>query len=296
MGSDSRPSYLSGNYVLTKYDNPSGIHQCYTDVKKQIRRIRYFEKYSDYIVNHPPTSIFHSKPFLAFMHIGFPCEEFNDHQPASERIIGKIRVLHAPTNRFGKGTEEIIGIIDRLKTKGIEIELDVLENVSNKMVLDSLKNCDFVIDEMYSDIPLGGLGVEAAMAGKLVFNSGYYTKYIESEYPKNVIPPSYFCEPDKLESFLFNSISRNENFRESGIILNEFVRRNYHCLEVARKFSMIIADKVPTHWYFSPRNISYLFGYGISHEKLKVFLKQYVDTYGKEALFLQNSYDFEKRM
>ena len=60
----------------------------------------------------------------------------------------------------------------------------------NHKVLETIREVDIVVDELYADIPLGGLGTKAAVAHKPVLSAGYYSGCMHSDYPAEVIPPS----------------------------------------------------------------------------------------------------------
>ena len=76
-----------------------------------------------------------------------------------------LRVLHAPSHPYVKGTYEIKRVISSLQDAGHPIKLILLNGLPNSKVLQELEKCDFVVDQIYSDGPLGGLGVEAAWFG-----------------------------------------------------------------------------------------------------------------------------------
>ena len=60
-------------------------------------------------------------------------------------------------------------VIDLLITNGYNIEYEMITNVSNEVVLDKIKSCDIILDEVYSDTPLGGIAVEGALNEKTCY-------------------------------------------------------------------------------------------------------------------------------
>jgi len=290
LGTESRPSYISGNYVQGKYftNGKYNYDLCYKDVKAQASRITRIEKYADHIINHPPTALFQKKPFIAWCHIGFP----NDIPAKSLKIKQNhsriVKVLHAPSNAISKGSETIIDIIDKLRKDGLPVEFQKLQNVPNEKVLDELAKCDFVVDELYSDIPIGGLGTEAAFAMKPVINGGYYAEQIKDDYPKSVIPPSCFCMPENLELCIKEYILDKSKRENDAKILNTFVTENWNSTTIALKYIRIIAGDIPAEWKYDPAEIKYFMGYGIEKNKLKSFLNEYIKKFGDKALFLDD--------
>ncbi len=290
LGTESRPSYLSGNNIQDKYwvEGKFDLERCYNDVKAQYKRLALIEKYADHIINHPPTALFQKKPFIAWLHIGCPNDTPTISPVLTQNMSRIAKVLHAPTNSVAKGTEKIIDIIDKLRKEGLPVELLKLENVPNEKVLDELTKCDFVVDELYSDIPIGGLGTEAAFALKPVINSSYYTDGISTDYPEDVIPPALFGFPENLEHDIKEYVLNKELREEHALKLNHFVRTKWESATIANKYMMIINGSIPDEWMFDPYKIEYYLGYGIEKNKLRSFLNQYISQFGEKALFLDD--------
>jgi glycosyltransferase involved in cell wall biosynthesis len=72
-----------------------------------------------------------------------------------ENISGKIRIVHSPTNRKYKGTDLIISVIEKLKTKH-KIDFVLLENIPRENVLEIKSGCDISIDQVGGS--MGGTG------------------------------------------------------------------------------------------------------------------------------------------
>lgn len=290
LGTEARPAYISGNNIQGKYatDDTYNLKKCFKETKSQIKLISLIEKYADHIINHPPTALFHKKPFIAWLHIGFPNDtpSLNTDQNNNKSRI--VKVLHAPSNSVSKGSDKIMEIITRLRNDGLPVEFLKLENVPNEKVLEELKKCDFVIDEMYSDIPIGGLGTEAAFAGKAVINGGYYADKISHDYPECSIPPSCFTSPENLEHHIREHIL-NKPFRiEQAKKLQKFVTEKWDSASIAKKYMKIIQGSIPPEWLYDPFQIEYFTGYGIHNNKLQLFLNQYISKFGTAALFLDD--------
>lgn len=291
LGTESRPLYMTGNFLLTRYfrDGEWLYEKCYRDVKKQKQEIERIEKYADLMINHPPTALFHSKAFIAWMHIGFPCgtDEYNP-APRNERSR-IVKILHAPTLAVSKGSAEIEAMVRKLKDQGYPVEFIRLENVPNDKVLEVIKECDIVVDELYSDIPLGGLGTESSYAHKPVLSAGYYAACLEKDYPEEVIPPSVFCQPEDLEQELLSLVLDRNKRLDIGDESARFVKVNWNKRAVARKYLRMIKGDIPANWYFEPENIKCVQGYGIQEDRLKKFINGYIEKNGRGALFLDHN-------
>ena len=291
LGTESRPAYLSGNIISDKYTSGTSfkMEKCFRDTKAQYERIRRIEKYANYIINHPPTALFQAKPFISWLQIGFPHDKAAmSARQRNNEFSRVIKILHAPSHREAKGTRKIEEIISQLQSEGLPIEYIRLEGVPNERVIDELSRCDLVVDELYSDIPIGGLGTEAAFAKRAVINAGYYARHIHADYPENLIPPACFCLPDELSAQIKNLVINKDERNANANKLNRFVTLNWTNDQVASRFMKLIDGTFPADWYIKPQTLTYFQGYGISNEKLKLFIRHYVLQNNLEALYLND--------
>lgn len=254
------------------------------------------ERYADVVINHPPTALFHSKPFIAWLNIGFPCGKIPIIPDARAERSRIVKILHAPSNSVSKGSAEIEAMVGKLKLQGYPVEFIKLHNVPNEKVIEIIKECDIIVDELYADIPLGGLGTEAAVAGKPVLSAGYYAQCIHLEHPDVIIPPSLYCHPDYLESELIRLVTDRAKRLELGAINASFVQKNWNNRTIAKKYIQLISGDVPSNWYFHPENIKCVHGYGMQEDRLKKFIQGYVDTLGENALFLDHNPALKARL
>ncbi len=91
-----------------------------------------------------------------------------DLPPVSE---GPLRVLHAPNHRAIKGTATVIEAVERLRSQGRDIELVLLERVSNEEVRRVMATVDVVVDQLvigwYGLFALEGMAARRAVLGYL---------------------------------------------------------------------------------------------------------------------------------
>ena len=78
-----------------------------------------------------------------------------------------LRILHAPSNRKVKGTDLIVGALDRLKIQGFKFELVMVEGMSNAQARQAYTQADVLIDQLFAGW-YGGLAVELMALGKPV--------------------------------------------------------------------------------------------------------------------------------
>jgi glycosyltransferase involved in cell wall biosynthesis len=293
FGTDTRPAYISGNLISSNVmvnDNPDNLEFIYANCLEKKKLISKVEKYSDFIVNHPPTSLFHSKPFILWSVLGFPFWKGKMKLESTQKddIKQVIRILHAPSNPLTKGSYIIEEAIANLKLKGYPIDFVKITNRPNKEVLSEISKCDLVIDELYSDIPLGGLGTEAAFFGKPTINGGYYFEEIKKDLPASAIPPSVFCSPEDIEAEIEKLITDTDLRKKIGRASKEFVDNNWEAGKVAGKYLQLFNEDFPEDWYFDPFEIRYILGYGQSKSQLTRVIKALLAKYGDEGLFLED--------
>lgn len=292
LGSDSRPPYMSGIDLIIK---KKSLEELFSKTKKIKNKIHFVEKYADYVINNPASGQFHQKNFINWMCIGMPTilYDFDSNNFSSKK--NEIRIIHAPTRPITKGSAIFSEIIQRLQLK-YNINYIELVGKSNSEVLDELKRCDFVLDEIYSDIPIAGLSSEAAAFKKISIVAGYYNEKIKNDVKDNYLPPSLFINPSDIEENIINLIENKYKISVLGKEIFDFIAENWSSKEIANKFSMLINDKFPEEWLYNTMDNSYIYGYGISKEELK---KQYIEIYNKfgiEGFQLEHNPKLEKKV
>lgn len=286
-GSDSRPPYLDGGSVPASLDS-SGVARIVRMSRKKFRMVRFQEKYADYVVNSPSSAQFHSKKFINWFSMGVPVPFAASGCKPLKRSDGVIRILHSPSNPLAKGSDLIKAAVESLSKKGHRIELVLVSGLPNSVVRESIESCDFVVDQVYSDSPMAVFAAEAASFSKPAVVAGYYAQKICSVVSPENMPPSLYVMPDKLESAIEKMISSSE-FRETlGRQANEFILKRWSCIEVAKRYSDLLAGNAPEAWYFYPSCLNYVGGWGVSADRIKSVVSQIIENYGAEALFLDD--------
>ena len=87
--------------------------------------------------------LMHKHPNINYMFLPYNTLAFHN-----KKTLNKIpRVAHAPTNRYYKGSDDIIRICEKLHVNG-QIYFDLIENVSHKTALERKYKCDIFIDQI----------------------------------------------------------------------------------------------------------------------------------------------------
>lgn len=82
-------------------------------------------------------------PNIEYLFLPFDTSQFSP----KTQLNDKIKVVHAPTNRFYKGSDTIINVCETYHNRG-EIEFDLIENVSHKEALVRKNQADIFIDQL----------------------------------------------------------------------------------------------------------------------------------------------------
>lgn len=135
----------------------------------------------------------------------------------------KLKVVHAPTNPFNKGTHMISPTIEKLVDEGL-IEYSEIRNVSNEEMRRVFAEADVVLDQFRA----GDYGVgacETMAAGRLVLT--YITDQVRSEVERHADMPLPIPEVtvDSLESVLRDIHVRREHYRDLAATGPDYVRR-----------------------------------------------------------------------
>lgn len=74
--------------------------------------------------------------------------------------IKKIKILHAPSNPFVKGTSLVRAAIKKLQVEGYDFEYIELQKMPNEVVLEHLRTSHIVLNQFYAFVP-GVFGIES---------------------------------------------------------------------------------------------------------------------------------------
>jgi hypothetical protein len=283
-GSDHRPAYLSGGAVRQHSGNTKALA---AEVRKQRRRVATAERWASAIIALPASAQLHRKPFIDLLKIGiaFMPPEMSASYAASSPLPGPVRALHCPTDPIGKGTDEIRQAVHCCQERGIAISLREITGRPNREVLAAIQECDFVIDELYSDTPMARFATEAAFYGKPAIVGSYATAMYRAQEDE-VMPPAAMCHPDDLEETICSLASDEMKRRELGASARAFMTDRWSNAAVAERVLTALEGRAPQDWYVNPRTIPYIHGWGIKESALRATIRRMIDERGIESLQL----------
>jgi glycosyltransferase involved in cell wall biosynthesis len=253
------------------------------------------EKYADVIVDNPTSSHLHEKRIVNWHSVGIPftCR----FTPAQDNHSDNLTciILHAPTRSFQKGTPLIEEALKELESDGYDFQYIKIVNKTNQEVLDNIAKCDFVVDELYSDLFMASFATEAASFGKPAIVGIYdYEKVKECINDESMIPPVFVCNPDNVKSAIRRMIVDKEYREELGSNAKKFISDKWHMDKVANRYLLLAEDKIPGEWYFDPHEITRLYGWGLDRERARAILKQVLSNNDSTVLMLSGNKRLEQ--
>ncbi len=284
-GTDTRPPYLDGG-IMAKSRGLS-IAECIRATKKQKKFVSVIDKYADVIVNYPPAAHFHERPFVASV-LNPYYDDLKQEVDGRDNPTGSVRILHAPSWPEAKGTIEIRQVIKALESKGYNIDFVEITGVPHSVVLEEILRCDFVVDVLYNDAPLGSLPVEAAFHGRPTINGSYYAEHIYRDLQPEWIPPGIFCHPEDLEQAIEKLIVDKDYRLELGRKAKAFVETHCSPKQIAKNYLQLIEGSFPQEWLYDPKNIRYLLGASLSESRVRELVRAVIEEGGVEALHLED--------
>jgi hypothetical protein len=163
VGSDIRsPSKLSEKLNELEYDGfldyvDVYISKDYEEKKKRIAMLS--DKYADLCFSCPidQASYLASKQY--FFTYAYDIKDFNRSDDKFDKNQA-IKILHAPSSPFVKGTPLVRAAVKKLKLEGYSFEYKELIGVANTKVLEELSSSHIVLNQFYALAP-GMFGVES---------------------------------------------------------------------------------------------------------------------------------------
>lgn len=286
-GSEARAPYVDGAQVRDSALDDALMMRLFEETQRIFKLARVVEREANYVIGAPYTSSFFSSSKLVNHYaIGIPCSEDAALQADKEGDGDSyVHLLHSPSDPTCKGTNEIVAAINELVAEGYPLKLTMLVNMPNDVVIQNIRNCDFVVDQMYSDFLMPGLAAEAARYAKPTLIAGYGLRDIAAALPKVWIPPTYTCQPSKLKAAI-RTLAEDKAYRDAlGLKAKAFISDRWNSTQVAARYVRILKRDVPEEWFFSPVEFAYLSGFGMSEKRLQTVLRVYKSKFGEAGLF-----------
>lgn len=285
LGGDARPPWMDGDHLV-------GTDQVRWRMVKWrtylvARRVRAMERSVDLLVCHPSYCQFLTKPFVNWLAIGMPAGTAPKAGRASTPSADDaIVVVHAPTRRTQKGSDEVEAAVARLIELGCPVHYERLSGLPNSVVLAHLAKADIVVDQLWSDSLFPSLSSEAGIAGATPLVFGNAKPILVPLAEALGIPYKHFGAPDELDERLLRAVTDREWREQVASESAEYLRTRCAPAAVGRRVAQLLRGEVPADWWVDPDDVVYLEGYGMSGQTALDRLREYVDRFGLEALQL----------
>jgi glycosyltransferase involved in cell wall biosynthesis len=155
----------------------------------------------------------------------------------TKNLSSKLVIAHTPNHRGFKGTEFVVNAIENLQREGLNIELLLLEKVTNERVLEILsKEVDVLVEQIVA--PGYGLsGVEGLATGCVVISNFSDDSVMRPFRRWSFLNecPVVSATPESIEEVLRNLYNKPELRKELSILSRKYAEK-YHSHETFQEF------------------------------------------------------------
>jgi hypothetical protein len=197
-----------------------------------LQTLRMAERYADVIYSIPSQSELAVRPYMHF-YVAVNLSLYGHRVPERDVPV----VVHAPSWRGLKGTEEIIAALERLRSEGVRFEFRLLEGKTNQEVIRELVDADVVIDQL--DTPLHGMLALEGMATGCAVAGGNHSEFIPLPPDRPVLHVGQANVYSQLKRLLTNKALRLRLAYEG----RPFVEKYHDYLKVTERMLECVEDK-----------------------------------------------------
>ena len=195
-----------------------------SNTTRQLHHIRMAEAYSDLVISRASSAVLGIRPFVN-SNLPINLSNYNFRIPSRDRPV----IVHAPSSRQIKGTQQIIDVLDRLRNEKLEFDFRVLSGVTNDEVIRQVSSADVAIDQLY--LPgYGKFSLEALASGCALATSSNEDC---EPYPPN--RPILSVRPSNLYEQLKRLLTNKNLRRQLASDGREFVECHHCHIAVARR-------------------------------------------------------------
>jgi glycosyltransferase involved in cell wall biosynthesis len=141
-----------------------------------------------------------------------------------------VRIVHAPTNREKKGTKYLLAAVERLRSAGYPVEIELLEGLPHEQVRALTGQADIAVDQLMIGA-YGTFSIEMMAKGLPVVCR--IREDLRRFYPPDL--PLITAEPGSIYDVLKWLIAQPERWAELGRRGIEYVRREHEMHRVAAR-------------------------------------------------------------
>ncbi|MFW5837327.1 MAG: glycosyltransferase, partial [Desulfovibrionaceae bacterium] len=158
--------------------------------------------------------------------------------PLDGKPAAPVRLVHSPTRKDLKNTDDLLAACDALKTRGVSFELDLIDDVPNHECLDRKRRAHVLFDHMQGYYGVSSLeGLSQGLAVIAGIDGWCRTHMVEFAETEN-LPWVVAHGRDELEARLAELVGQPERTAELGRASRRFMQRHWS----DRKVSARLAD------------------------------------------------------
>jgi glycosyltransferase involved in cell wall biosynthesis len=208
---------------------------------RPLHGLRMAEAHADLVLSVPNQSALALRPYRRFFYV-MELHRYTCHVPGRRVPV----VVHAPSHKAVKGTEQILAALDRLRAEGVEFELRLLHGVPNQAVLEELRGADVAIDQLLVP-PYGLFGAEAMASGCAVASNN--RPELETYPPDR---PVWHIDPANLHSRLRRLLTDPALRQDLARRGREYVERHHDHVAVTRRMLEDLDDPAADRCHYRP--------------------------------------------
>jgi glycosyltransferase involved in cell wall biosynthesis len=284
VGSDARPPYVDGG--LHPADRPFDARTAGRASRRQQRKVARLERGATACINAPATAHFQRRPYVNWFAIGIARDLPATVAPPPGGA--RVRLLHSPSHPVLKGSAQIRAMVERLQAQGLDIELRTIQGRPNAEVLQALRDCDLVLDQLYSDTPMAGFAAEAAGLGRPVLVGGYRAGALARDLAGLPQPPTCYVAPEAFEAELARLVRDRAGREALGRAARTFVADHWRPGPTAERLARVLRGDVPAQWWCDPGRVDHLQGCGLPEAAARDHVRALVAYGGASALQLDD--------
>jgi glycosyltransferase involved in cell wall biosynthesis len=160
-------------------------------------------------------------------------------EPVPPSLEGTVRIVHSANHRGAKGTDFLIAAVERLRAEGHDVELDLIERVTNEEALARVAAADVYVDQLLFGYAMAAL--EAMAFGKVVVSgiedTPDYQLFRRYSYLDEcpIVPAS----PETIEDVLRDLIARRADWPVISTASRDYVERRHSYAAAADLYGAI---------------------------------------------------------
>ena len=184
----------------------------------------YIDKLSDLNLTNE-VDLLSKHPNIEYIFLPFDTSSFN----VKDSISDILKISHAPTNRFYKGSNQIIKVCEKLENQG-KIKFDLIENLPHSQAMERKSKSDIFIDQLGNK---GGWGYGMNSVESL--SMGICTLTEMNDAYNSFIPdhPFVSIKEQTLESEIETLIMNRDKILEFGKKGRKWVQKHHDIKQVS---------------------------------------------------------------